>query len=86
MPNLLKILLKIDKNLSWLLLLMMLLFIISGYRLLGKYDTEKIMSMKTARYIHLSLDILLILLFLLHVGTHSYLKIFGFLKKRSKRG
>ena len=73
--EILGLLIKIDRKTVWLLFILMILFILSGYRLTGKFGLERIMDMKTAMFIHLSLDILLIILFVLHSGLWIYIKL-----------
>ena len=75
MTKLLRFLIKLDKIASQFLVLLMILFILSGYRIAGKSNLRWLMSMKTAEIIHTKFDILLIILFLYHVSIHAYLKI-----------
>jgi len=70
MSRLLRFLIQVDKKTVWLLFILMILFIISGYRLTGRYGTERIMSLRVAESIHLTLDVILILLFMLHAGLN----------------
>lgn len=81
--KLLSLLVKIDRKSVWLLFILMILFIISGYRLTGKYGMERIMSLEMAEYIHLTLDVVLIALFAIHSCVWIYIKVAS--RRRSKK-
>jgi hypothetical protein len=57
-----RFLLKVHRISAWMLLILMVVFIVSGYA----WNDRIIMPVSQARYIHTSLDVILIFLFLVH--------------------
>jgi len=58
-------LVKINRVSAWVLLVLMVIFIISGYAWLNR----SLMPLPLARYLHTELDLLLMIFFLAHVLT-----------------
>lgn len=67
---------KVSRVSAYLLLIVCILYIISGYSITGKYGFESIMEREMAIFIHLNLDIIFIILFVLHAGIEIYLRLF----------
>jgi hypothetical protein len=60
-------LLKINRISAWALLVLMVIFIVSGYAWLNRI----LMPLPLARYLHSELDLLLVIFFLAHVLTST---------------
>jgi hypothetical protein len=60
-------LVKINRISAWALLVLMVIFIISGYAWLNRI----LMPLPLARYLHTELDLLLMIFFLVHVLTST---------------
>jgi len=58
---------KISRISGWLLLLLIILYLLTGYSLAGKYGLHRLLDPSIARVIHGNLDFLLIILLILHV-------------------
>jgi hypothetical protein len=58
-----RILVKINRISAWMLLILMIIFIISGYA----WWNRVLLSLQLARYLHTELDLLLVFFFLAHV-------------------
>jgi len=71
---------------GWFLLVMMVLFIVSGYALTGEYGLHRVMGPRTAEVIHLKLDEVLVAGFLVHVAAALYLALrrWGWIKRRRR--
>jgi cytochrome b subunit of formate dehydrogenase len=78
-------LLKIDKISCWILFVLMILFIISGYSLIGKYGMQSLMDRKTALLIHINLSELLVFFFILHSGIRIYFAVKRWQGKKVKK-
>jgi len=79
-------LLKTARVSGWLLLLLMLLYILTGFALCGKLGMSRWMDLQTALYIHQLFDWPLVALFLIHVSISVYfsLRRWGWIKNKSK--
>ena len=79
-------LLKTVRFSGWVLFFMMVLFIVTGFALCGKFGFSKVLSTQKALTIHKIFDFPLILLFLVHSLTAIYLAFrrWGWIKKRTK--
>ena len=71
---------------GWFLLVLMLIYISSGYALRGEFGLDRLMTTRTAEILHLSpkLDRPLVIAFLIHVAGAGYLsmKRWGWIKRR----
>lgn len=76
--------LKIARVSGWLLLPLLLIYIVSGFSLCGKYGCSSILSTQNALLLHKSLDVPLVLLLLIHVVSSGYLALWRWKKKRMK--
>jgi len=79
-------LVKISRISAWLLLFLMILFIITGYSITGKYYMYKLIDPDFADKIHLLFDVPIIILFVIHSGIQVYyaFKRWGWIKKRKE--
>ena len=57
-----KIFVKINRICAWMLLILMIIFLVSGYA----WSNRTIMSLQSARYMHTQLDLFLVFFFLVH--------------------
>jgi cytochrome b subunit of formate dehydrogenase len=71
------LLMKANRISCWLLLFLMIVFIITGYSMTGKFGFNKLIDKRSSTTIHLLLDIPLIILFLFHSFVSIY---FAFLR------
>lgn len=78
-------LIKISRFTGWVLFVLVLAYIITGYALAGLYGFDKLMSSEMALRIHRSFDLLLVFVFLVHAGITIYfaLKRWGWIKQRA---
>ena len=79
-------LMKIVRLSGWLLLLLMILYILTGFALCGEYGFSKLISAQTALKIHQIFEWPLIVIFLAHATTTIYfaLRRWGWIKKRTR--
>jgi cytochrome b subunit of formate dehydrogenase len=79
-------LLKTARVSAWLLLLLMLLYILTGFALCGKLGMGRLMNLQTALFIHQLFDWPLVAVFLIHVSITTYftLRRWGWIKNKSK--
>jgi len=75
-------LLRISRISAWVLLVLIILYIITGFSMTGRYGFSKLISISTATLIHDNLCVLVIIFFLLHAGISVYfaLKRWGVIK------
>jgi cytochrome b subunit of formate dehydrogenase len=66
-------LVKSNRLSAWLLLAFMVLFLASGYVMIGQYGLSSIMGRRIAVRIHTGLDIPLVALFVYHSSASVYL-------------
>jgi hypothetical protein len=68
---------------GWLLLLLVGLFIFTGYALCGKYGVDQLVDTRTALSVHQMFELPLLLLFLTHAMTSIYLSLrrWGWVKR-----
>jgi hypothetical protein len=66
---------------GWILLVMIIIFFISGYALVHEYGFDRLMNHKTAWHWHSTLAIPFLILLFLHVFPAIYFKIRKILKK-----
>lgn len=57
-----RIIVKINRISAWMLLILMIIFLVSGYA----WSNRTIMSLQSARYMHTQLDLFLVFFFLVH--------------------
>ena len=66
------LLLKIDRASGWILLLLMVLFIVSGYSLTSEYGMNRVMDRHVALQIHINLSELVVIFFVIHSSIRIY--------------
>ena len=78
-----KWLVKTNRLSAWGLLIVVILFLISGYSMAGKYGFETIVTKQAANRLHLALHLPLIVFFLFHssVSILFALQRWGWVKK-----
>lgn len=78
-------LVKIVRISGWILFVIMLLFITTGFALCGKYGFSRIISTQAALRIHKIFDMPLIVSFLTHslVAIYFALRRWGWIRKRT---
>ena len=73
---------------GWLLLVLMVAYIVSGYALAGTFGLDRLMSERTANDIHISwkLDRPLLVILAVHAGGASWLAMrrWGWIGRRKK--
>ena len=74
-------LIKISRVSAWLLLFLMILFIVTGYSITGKYYMNKLIDPDLADDIHLLFDIPIIILFIVHAGIQIYFTFKGWKRR-----
>ena len=77
-------LVKLSRVSAWLLLLLMLLYIVTGFALCGKYGVQRLIDTQFALLLHKIFDWPLVVLFLIHAGVSAYLALrrWGWLKSQ----
>ncbi len=80
-------LLKIARVSAWLLLLLMILYILTGFVLCGEFGMSRWMDSKTALYIHQIFEWPLVALFLIHASIAIYFSFrrWGWIKSKKKK-
>jgi len=63
---------KIDRIAAWILLVLMIFFLISGYSMTSEYGMNSVIDRVTATQIHISLSELVVLFFAIHAGIQIY--------------
>jgi len=71
---------RVSRISAWLLIPIVGLYIISGYSMVGKYPFNEIMKLDVANWLHLNMDIPLVILFVLHAGIECLLRVKKFLE------
>ena len=81
-----RFLLKTARTSGWVLLVLVGLFIVTGYALGGKYGFDELLGAQTALTIHRVFDIPLVVFFLLHAATTIYfaLRRWGVIKNEKR--
>ena len=73
---------------GWSLLVVMIIYIATGYALRPEFGFDRLMTTQTAEFLHLNhkLDRILLACFLVHTGGAIYLamKRWGWIKRRAK--
>ncbi len=79
-------LIKIARVSGWLLFLLVLLYILTGFSLCGEYGFNKLVNYQAALRIHRIFEWPLIVIFLVHslVTIYFALRRWGWIKKRTK--
>ncbi len=79
-------LLKTARLSAWLLLLLMLLYILTGFALCGELGMSRLMDLQTALHIHKVFEWPLVFLFLIHASITIYFSFrrWGWIKSKSK--
>ena len=70
-----RIIVKTLRYTAWPLLLAMVLFVVSGYSMTGKYGMNRIMDIETALSVHRWLNVPLVLLFVVHAVGGAYISL-----------
>jgi len=70
---------------GWVLFFVVMLYLTTGYAQCGKLGFGKLMSAQTAKVIHKSFDLPLVVLFLVHslIGIYQALRRWGWIRKRA---
>lgn len=68
------ILLKAHKIAGWLLLIVIILYLLTGYSISGRYNFN-IIDKTLAVYLHSNMDILLLFLLIIHIGVWIFIRI-----------
>jgi hypothetical protein len=66
------LLVKIDRISAWILLVLMILFFITGYSMTAEYGMNKVIGILHATQIHTGLSELVLLFFAIHAGVQIY--------------
>jgi cytochrome b subunit of formate dehydrogenase len=79
-------LMKTARTSGWLLLLLMILYIVTGFALCGEYGFSKVINVQAAFKVHKWFEWPLIVIFLAHSSTTIYfaLRRWGWIKKGTK--
>lgn len=72
-------LLRISRLSAWVLLPLIIIYIITGFSMTGRYGFNKLISIRPATLLHDKLCIPLIIFFVLHTGISIY---FAFKRKK----
>ncbi|RLJ00236.1 MAG: hypothetical protein DRP03_01155 [Candidatus Aenigmatarchaeota archaeon] len=72
-------LLRTGRVCGYILLLFILLYLITGFSITGKFGFHKIINKNLALLIHLNMEIPFLIVLILHVFPHLYLR---YIKKR----
>ena len=64
---------RISRVAAWLLLVVLLLYMVSGYALCGRYGADRLMDSQLALAIHDDLDVPFFVLLAVHGGVGAYL-------------
>jgi len=77
---------KIARTSGWLLLLLMILYILTGFALCGEYGVSRLIDAQTALKIHQVFEWPLIGVFLTHASVTIYFAFrrWGWIKKRTR--
>ena len=80
-------LLKAARLSAWLLLLLMILYILTGFVLCGEFGMSRWMDPKTALYIHQIFEWPLVVCFLIHASITIYFSFrrWGWIKSKNKK-
>ena len=80
-------LLKTARLSAWLLLLLMLLYILTGFALCGELGMSRLMDLQTALNIHKVFEWPLVALFLIHASITIYFSFrrWGWIKSKNKK-
>jgi cytochrome b subunit of formate dehydrogenase len=79
-------LLKTARVSAWLLLLLMIIYILTGFALCGKLGMSRLIDLQTALFIHQIFDWPLVIIFLIHVSITIYFssRRWGWIKNKNK--
>ena len=79
-------LLKTARVSAWLLLLLMIIYILTGFALCGKLGMSRLMDLQTALFIHQIFDWPLVIVFLILVSITIYFSFrrWGWIKNKNK--
>jgi succinate dehydrogenase/fumarate reductase cytochrome b subunit len=79
-------LMKVVRTSGWLLLLLMILYILTGFALCGEYGFNDVIDYQAALNLHKLFEWPLVAIFLAHSGTTIYfaMRRWGWIKKRTR--
>ena len=79
-------LVKMSRASGWLLLVLMILYLLTGYALCGKFGAERLFSVQVSNHLHATLDGPLVVLVVIHAGVSGYLacRRWGWFKGRTR--
>ncbi len=66
------LLVKIDRISAWILMILMILFFISGYSMTAEYGMGSVIDRVRATQIHVGISELVLLFFAIHAGIQIY--------------
>jgi len=65
-------LMKTGRFTGWVLLVLILTYLSTGYAMCDKYELKRVISVENAQIIHRAFDLALLYAFLLHAGVSVY--------------
>jgi hypothetical protein len=79
-------LIKLGRLSGWLLLIMVLTYITTGYAMTSEFHLDQLIDVQAARAIHLSFGRVVLVIFLVHAAISVYfaLKRWGWIQRRPK--
>jgi len=79
-------LVRVSRASGWLLLVVMVLYLLTGYALCGKFGAERLLSVQVSQHLHATLDGPLVVLVVAHAGVSAYLAFrrWGWLRGRTR--
>jgi succinate dehydrogenase/fumarate reductase cytochrome b subunit len=80
-------LLKTGRITGWVLFVLVLAYLLTGYAMCGKFDVSRLISKAQGEIIHKNFDLVLLWAFAMHAGISMYfaLRRWGWIKYRPKR-
>jgi len=80
-PKILSYLIKLERWSCWLLFVLTVFFLITGYSMLGEYGLSRIISKREATDIHTVLGMPFLILFAFHMSLRIYFVLKRWFKK-----
>ncbi|MCY3021467.1 MAG: hypothetical protein NTW87_20825 [Planctomycetota bacterium] len=79
-------LIKIGRLSGWLLLLLILVYLVTGYAMCDRYECKRIIGLENAQIVHREFDLLLLYAFVIHVIVSVYFAFrrWGWIKYRAR--
>lgn len=75
MANINRILMIVSRISAWILLILMIMFIMTGYSMVGMYGFNKVIGKGLSLNLHLLFGIPIVLVFIIHSGIQVYFAI-----------